>query len=103
MIPNTRLQVAVKAFPVPLCGVGNSSGVKPYRTAYMILLLKLKAQFQPRSDLESVAVVDAYKKTPVPTVESERVPFLPSLGSSTIQPPSRAPGMPRTEMMREFL
>lgn len=28
MIPNTRLQVAVKAFPVPLCGVGNSSGVK---------------------------------------------------------------------------
>lgn len=59
MMPKTRLHVALRAFPVPLCGVGNSSGVKLYNTAYMMLLVKLKAQFQPRRLCESRAVVDA--------------------------------------------
>jgi hypothetical protein len=102
MIPKTRLQVAVRAFPVPLCGVGNSSGVKPYNTAYMTLLLKLKAQFQPKRDCESSAVVDAYRNTPVTMVESESVPFLPNRGSSTSTPPSKAPGTPTAAMMSEF-
>jgi hypothetical protein len=102
MIPNTRLHVALRAFPVPLCGVGNSSGVKLYSTAYMTLLQKLKAQFQPKRDCEFRAVVEAYKNTPVSTVDTESVPFLPKCGSSTSHPPSKAPGTPSTAMMSEF-
>lgn len=102
MMPKTRLHVAVRAFPVPLCGVGNSSGVKPYSTAYMTLLVKLKAQFQPSRDRESSAVVDAYRNTPVSTVDSASVPFLPRRGSSTSSPPTSAPGTPSTAMMSEF-
>ncbi len=48
MIPKMRLHVAARALPVPRCGVGKISGVYPYSTAYMTLLQKLKAQFQPR-------------------------------------------------------
>jgi hypothetical protein len=58
MIPNMRLHVAVSALPVPRCGVGNSSGVKPYSTAYMILLVKLYAQFQPNKPSDVTAVVE---------------------------------------------
>lgn len=102
MIPKIRLHVALKAFPVPLCGVGNSSGVKLYSTAYMTLLVKLKAQFQPKRDCEFNAVVEAYRNTPVKTVDAESVPFLPNRGSSTSSPPSNAPGTPSTAMMSEF-
>jgi hypothetical protein len=102
MIPKMRLQVAVRALPVPLCGVGNSSGVKLYSTAYMTLLVKLKAQFQPRRDCELRAVVEAYRNTPVRTVDTASVPFLPNRGSSTSSPPIRAPGTPSTAMMSEF-
>lgn len=41
MMPNTRLEAAQRAFPVPRWGVGKISGVKLYRTAYMMLLKKL--------------------------------------------------------------
>lgn len=65
----------------------------------MMLLTKLYAQFQPSSALEVVAVVDAYKKTPVRVVESARAPLRPKRGSSMRKPPRIQPGMPRTEMM----
>lgn len=58
MIPNTLLQVAASALPVPLCGVGNSSGVNPYSTAYMMLLKKLKAHCQPSRDVLLDEVVE---------------------------------------------
>jgi hypothetical protein len=102
MMPKMRLHVALSAFPVPLCGVGNSSGVKLYRTAYMTLLVKLKAQFQPRRACESRAVVEAYKNAPVIAVDSASVPFLPKRGTSTSNPPIRAPGTPSVAMMSEF-
>lgn len=68
----------------------------------MTLLVKLKAQFQPRRDWESRAVVEQYKNTPVRIVERASVPFLPNRGSSTSAPPIRAPGTPSTAMMSEF-
>lgn len=58
MMPKTRFAVAVSAFPVPRSLVANSSGVKAYSTAYMMLEVKLKAQFQPSRLGESVAVVE---------------------------------------------
>lgn len=102
MIPKMRLHVAVSALPVPRCGVGNSSGVKPYSTAYMTLLVKLKAQFQPSNDSELSAVVEAYRNTPVRMVDTASVPFRPNPRSSTRSPPIRAPGTPSTAMMSEF-
>lgn len=44
---------------------------------------------------EVKAVVDAYKKTPVKTVETHRVPFLPKL-VSTHYLPNNTPGTPST-------
>jgi hypothetical protein len=68
----------------------------------MTLLVKLKAQFQPRSACELSAVVEPYRNTPVRMVDSASVPFLPNRGSSTNNPPSKAPGTPSTAMMSEF-
>ena|ERR1700742_3692621 len=102
IIPKTRFAVAVRAFPVPRSFVGKISGVNPYSTAYIILDEKLKAHCQPRRAADVRAVVDAYKKTPVRMVETARVPFRPTLGSSTSNPPSKAPGTPRTAIMREL-
>lgn len=68
MIPKIRLAVAVMAFPVPLSLVGNSSGVIAYRTPYITLLVKLYAQFHPRSEFEERAVVETRMNTPVRTV-----------------------------------
>lgn len=59
MIPKTRFAVAASAFPVPRSFVANTSGVYAYSTAYMILLKKLYAQFQPNRPLELDAVVEA--------------------------------------------
>ena len=73
-----------------------------YKTAYMMLLVKLYAQFQPSKESEVLAVVEQYRKTPVKTVESARVPLRPKLLISTIAPPSRAPGTPSTAMMAEL-
>jgi hypothetical protein len=67
--PKIRLAVAVMAFPVPLALVGNNSGVIAKRTPYITLLVKLYAQFQPKSALEFRAVVDPRMKTPVTTRE----------------------------------
>ena len=55
------------------------------------------------SELEFMAVVEQNRKTPVRTVETASVPFLPIRGRSTRYPPSRQPGMPSTAMMRLFL
>jgi hypothetical protein len=68
----------------------------------MMLLKKLYPQFQPKRAFEVVAVVEAYRKTPVRTVEEARAPFRPNLGISTNAPPSNAPGTPKTAMMREL-
>lgn len=68
----------------------------------MTLLMKLKAQFQPNNALEVRAVVEQYKKTPVSAVDTAKAPFRPNRGISTITPPSRAPGTPRTAMMTEL-
>jgi hypothetical protein len=51
--------------------VGKSSGVMAYKTPYMILLVKLYAQFHPRRLFERRAVVDARMKTPVKTEISD--------------------------------
>jgi len=102
MMPNMRLQVAVIALPVPLEGVGNSSGVYEYSTEYMTLLVKLNAQFHPKSEFESNAIVEPYRNTPVSTVESDSVPLRPNRGLSTKYAPTRAPGTPATAMTREF-
>jgi hypothetical protein len=59
MIPKTRFAVAVNAFPVPLSFVGKISGVYAYRTAYIILLKKLNAQFHPSNEADVRAVVEA--------------------------------------------
>jgi len=117
MIPKMRFAVAVIAFPVPRSLVGNSSGVMAYRTPYMMLLVKLYAQFHPRSALELRAVVDMRMNTPVRTtctkvryivrningdsgedllVEIESVPRRPRIGNSTMYPASSAPGTPMT-------
>lgn len=95
------LAAAAKAFPVPRCFVGNISGVYAYRTAYMIFATKLYAQFQPNNEFDVTAVVEPNRNTPVRIVEMERVPLRPIRGSSTRRPPTRAPGTPRTAMMRE--
>lgn len=60
---------------------------------------KLKAQFQPSNALDVTAVVEAYRNTPVSTVEAESVPFLPKPRTSTRAPPISAPGTPRTATM----
>ena len=78
------------------------SGVYAYNTAYMRLLMKLKAQFQPNRAFDVVAVVDARRKAPVIAVEELRAPFRPKPGSSTSIPPSRQPGMPMTAIINEF-
>lgn len=65
MIPKTRFALATKAFPVPLSFVGNNSGVIAYSTPYITLLVKLYAQFQPRSALDVRAVVETRINTPV--------------------------------------
>jgi hypothetical protein len=68
----------------------------------MILLKKLKAQFQPSSASDVTAVVEAYRNTPVRVVETASVPRRPNLGSWTRRPLIRAPGIPRTAMIREL-
>ena len=68
----------------------------------MILLMKLYAQFQPRSALEVVAVVDASRNAPVEMAARVRVPLRPKRGISTITPPRIHPGIPRTAMMSEL-
>jgi hypothetical protein len=66
--PQIRFPVAVKAFPVPLSLVGNSSGVMAYRTPYMILLVKLYAQFHTSRELELRDVVENKMRIPVRAV-----------------------------------
>ena len=66
--PQIRFPVAVKAFPVPLSLVGNSSGVMAYSTPYMMLLVKLYAQFHPSRELELRAVVEIKMRIPVRAV-----------------------------------
>jgi len=68
MTPKILLAVAVIAFPVPLSFVGNNSGVMAYRTPYMTLLVKLYAQFHPRSAFDVRAVVEAKINIPVNAV-----------------------------------
>lgn len=58
MMPKMRFADAVIAFPVPLSLVGKISGVYEYSTAYMILLMKLNAQFHPSRASEVSAVVE---------------------------------------------
>lgn len=102
MIPKTRFAVAVSALPVPRCGVTNVSGVYAYSTAYMTLLVKLYAQFQPSRLALSSAVVLASRNAPVAAVPSASVPRRPNPLSSTRTPPSSAPGTPSTAMMSEL-
>jgi hypothetical protein len=102
MIPNTRFALAVTAFPVPLSLVTNTSGVYAYRTAYITLLTKLYAQFQPSKAEEECAVVLQKRKMPVRTVERASVPRRPREGISTSKPPRRHPGTPSAAMMREL-
>ena len=61
---------------------------------------KLNPQFQPSRVFEFVAVVEAYRKTPVKIVETQRVPLRPKLLISTRRPPNSAPGTPKTVRMR---
>ena len=67
-----------------------------------MLLKKLYPQFQPSKAFEVFAVVEAYRNTPVRTVELASAPFRPNFGISTNAPPMRAPGTPNTAMMREL-
>ncbi len=66
-MPNTRLADAVNALPVPRSFVGNTSGLRAYKTPYMMLLVKLYPQFHPKRALEERAVVDAKMNAPVST------------------------------------
>src|SRR5690242_19114492 len=100
MIPNTRFALAVIALPVPLSLVAKISGVYAYSTAYIMLLMKLYAQFQPSRALESSAVVEQKRNTPVKAVEAASVPLRPMLGVSTRRPARRHPGTPSTAMIR---
>jgi hypothetical protein len=68
----------------------------------MIFEKKLNAHCQPRRASDERAVVEAYRKTPVSIVAIARVPFRPNLGTSTSNPPSKAPGTPRTAIMSEL-
>lgn len=99
MTPNTLFAVAVSEFPVPLCFVGKSSGVMAYKTPYIILLVKLYAQFHPRRLFELRAVVDARMKMPVKIVKIDRVPLRPSSVISTMYPASREPGIAQVAKM----
>ena len=83
IIPKIRFALAVNAFPVPLSFVVKISGVYAYKTAYMILLKKLNIQFHPNNAPEVIAVVEAYRNTPVKIVLIASVPLLPRRGSST--------------------
>jgi len=65
--PNILFAEAVMALPVPLSFVGKSSGVIAYRTPYIMLLVKLYAQFHPSSAFDVRAVVDTRMNTPVRT------------------------------------
>lgn len=65
----------------------------------MMFDMKLKPQFQPSSEFDVKAVVDAKRNTPVNTVERAKAPFRPNLGTSTNTPPIRAPGMPIAAMI----
>ena len=67
-----------------------------------MLLMKLKAQFQPNNASEVSAVVEQYRNTPVSAVDTAKAPFRPNRGISTSTPPIRAPGTPRTAMMAEL-
>lgn len=134
MIPKIRFAVEARPFPVPRSFVGKScrrnliqsrytrrryltSGVIAYSTPYIMLLVKVYPQFQPRSPSLVRAVVPAKRNTPVRTVQPEHIiidhtnnalgrrhslveidnaPFLPMYGRSTAQPPTKAPGMPST-------
>ena len=119
MIPKTRLEVAVSAFPVPrscshvsifshrsgswwLTFVGKISGVYAYNTAYMTFDVTLKPQFHPSSALLFVAVVEPYRITPVNTVATASVPLRPKFLISTQAPPISAPGTPSVAMIREL-
>lgn len=102
MIPNTLFALAVIAFPVPRSFVANVSGVYAYSTAYMMLLIKLYAQFQPSSAPELSAVVEQNRNTPVRTVDAASVPLRPIRGVSTSSPPRRHPGTPSAAMISEL-
>ena len=67
MTPKIRFAIATIALPVPRERVGKSSGVRAYKTPYMILLTKLYPQFQPSNAAEVLAVVEASRNTPVKT------------------------------------
>ena len=67
-----------------------------------MLLMKLKAQFQPSSASEVRAVVEQYRNTPVIAVDVAKAPLRPNRGTSTSAPPTSAPGIPRAAMMVEL-
>ena len=54
--------------PVPLAFVGKSSGVIVSKTPYIMLLVRLYAQFHPRRALEDREVVEARMNVPVRAV-----------------------------------
>jgi len=60
------------------------------------------AEFHPNKASEFVAVVPAYKKTPVRTVLKLSAPFLPKFGSSARYAPTSAPGTPSTWKQRQY-
>lgn len=64
-----------------------------------MLLMKLKAQFQPNNASEVAAVVEQYRNTPVNAVDIANAPFRPNRGIWTSAPPIRAPGTPRAAMI----
>lgn len=65
-------------------------------------LQKLKAQFQPSSAFELVAVVEAKRNAPVAIVDTASVPLRPKRGSSTHAAPINAPGIPMQAMISEL-
>lgn len=86
--PKTRVAIETSPFPVPRSLAGKISGETAYKTPYIIylskekisihyivynaderhtLLQKVYPQFQPRSELEFLAVVVANRKTAVAT------------------------------------
>lgn len=71
--------------------------------AYIMLEKKLNAHCHPRSAAEDSAVVDAYRNTPVSTVDTASVPRRPKFGTSTNAPPRIAPGTPSEAIIKEFL
>lgn len=82
--PPMRFRKLATPVPVPRFGAGNTSGVKAYRTPYMMFWKKASMDEKASWNFESAEIVNKNRKMPESRVEMAIVPLRPMYLISTV-------------------